>query len=482
MQRKKGSPYSSSRAYLDEECLEQGKALFEKGAAALTFFDEDAQEAHGNVKEGKTVYAVRLDFSSSCLLSDAQCSCKGNIDAPCSHIAALFLELEEKTGGYALGGKEGYADFLKALKGRGFSPLPYLKRALKEFRKRRDNEKWEGKEAVSCLKEAFSINNGYSGFGDGKIGVAMVPLLEELSLSEEEKGILIDEITPLLSSACRKSFFLACFSSPSFSSCTLERFDSGLTNGRSYDLLRLFAGEEDKLLSILPSFTLHLLCQADFRFHAFSSLADELLRRMDKEGIALLAKNVNASLDSASFEALGKRMEEEKEMSIALSCYKRAFGSGGGDFPTLCSYWRGLSEDEKEEKKSELLASLSSSKLLPPFYFLLGKGKQSDISSFYLSDFPCLKEELKGYNYQSELTAKLLAALRKKSLSKEEANAIWDCFAAFPFLSPYLMSEEAKKASLVSCESRARYLSLLKGLSLLEKEGIKEYKEETPCI
>ena len=309
----------------------------------------------------------------------------------------------------------------------------------------------------------------------------MVPMLEELNYEEEERGLLIDEIPSCLSSEARKSFCLASFTSPIFSKACLERFEAGLTNGRSYDLLRLFEKEEGKLLSLLPPFTLHLLCQAYFRFHGFAPLCEELLSRGDKDGIALLAKNPNASLPSEEWQKLGKTVEEEGEVSLALSCFKRCFGVGGGDFPTLCSYYKGLSEEEKKEKGPELLASLGNSNLLLPFSFLLGKGKESDIAFFMLSDFPCLKEELSSYSYQSVLSAKILASLKKANLSKEEEKAVWDCFASFSFLSPYLLNEESKKLSLRSPLSRARYLSLLEGHSLLEKENLRLRREEG-CI
>ena len=481
MQRKKQSPYSSSRAFFDETLLEEGKKLVEGGKVSLTLFDEEAKEAHGNVADGSGVYACRLDFSSSDLLSSARCTCKGSLSSPCVHLAALLLELEKETGGYSLGGKEGYSLFLKALVSRGFSPLPYLKRALKEYKARKEKENWEGKEAISCLKLVFSSYTGYSGFGDGKIGYLMVPMLEELNYEEEERGLLIDEIPSCLSSEARKSFCLASFTSPIFSKACLERFEAGLTNGRSYDLLRLFEKEEGKLLSLLPPFTLHLLCQADFRFHGFAPLCEELLSRGDKDGIALLAKNPNASLPSEAWQKLGKTVEEEGEVSLALSCFKRCYGVGGGDFPTLCSYYKGLSEEQKREKGPELLSSLENSNLLLPFSFLLGKGKESDIAFFMLSDFPCLKEELSNYNYQNALTSKILSSLKKVGLSKEEEKAVWDCFASFPFLSPYLLNEETKKLSCRAPLSRARYLSLLEQYSLLGKAGFKE-RRASPCI
>ncbi len=481
MQRKKPSPYSSSRAFFEESLLEEAKKLVDSGKVSLTFFDEEAKEAHGNVIDAGQSYACRLDFSSSDLLSSARCSCKGSLSSPCLHLAALLLELEKETGGYSLGGKEGYSLFLKALLSRGFSPLPYFKRALKEYVDRRKKEGWEGKEAISCLKLIFSSYTGYSGFGDAKIGYLIAPMLEEIGYEEEEKGLLVDEIPSCLSAEARKSFCLACFSSPCFASTCLERFEAGLTNGRSYDLLRLFEKEEGKLLSLLPPFTLHLLCQADFRFHGFLALSEELLNRDDKDGIALLAKNPNAALSSDSWQKLGKKLEEEGEVSFALACFKRCFGVGGGDFPTLCSYYKGLSEQEKMDKGPELLASLANSKLLLPFSFLLGKGKESDIAYFMLSDFPCLKEELASYSYQGPLASKLLSCLKKQGISNEEEKAIWDCFESFPFLCPHLEDEETKKLSLRTPSSRARYLSLLEGYNLLRKEGFKERRERA-CI
>lgn len=481
MQKKKGSPYSSSRALFPESLLEEGKELVERGEVSLTFYDEGAKEAHGNVVSSGQSNACRLDFNLNNLLFSAHCSCKGSLSSPCVHLAALLLQLEKETGGYSLGGQEGYSLFLKALVSRGFSPLPYLKRALKEYKARAKKEGWEGKEAISCLKIIFSSYTGYSGFGDAKVGFLLAPMLEELELDEEEKGLLFDEIPSTLSSPCRKSFYLASFSSPFFSSCCLERFEAGLTNGRSYDLLRLFEKEEGKLLCLLPPFTLHLLCQADFRFHGFSSLSEQLLEKADRDGIALLAKNPNASLPSQTWEKLGKEMEKEGEVSLALSCYKRCFGLGGGDFPTLCSYYRGLSPAQKEEKGGELLASLGNGKMSLPFAFLLGKGKESDIASFLLSDFPCLKEELAHYSYQSALASKLLLALKKESIGKEEEKAVWDCFDSFPCLARYLGEEETKRLSKRSPASRARYLRLLGQYLLLEKQGFRR-KGGMPCI
>ena len=477
MQKKKGSPYSSSRALFEENILEEAKSLVEQGNVSLTFYDEGAKEAHGNVYSNGTSYACRLDFNSNDLLSNARCSCKGSLSAPCAHLAALLLQLEKETGGYSLGGQEGFSLFLKALVSRGFSSLPYLKRALKEYKSRQNEEKWAGKKAISCLKLIFSSYTGYSGFGDAKVGFLLVPMLEELELGEEEKGLLFDEIPSTLSSQARKSFYLASFSSPVFSSCCLEKFEAGLTNGRSYDLLRLYEKEEGKLLSLLPPFTLHLLCQADFRFHGFLPLSDELLEKGDKDGIALLAKNPNASLPSESWQKLGKELEKEGEVSLALSCYKRCFGVGGGDFPTLCSYFKGLSESEKLEKGNELLSSLANSKMRLPFAFLLGKGKESDIAFFMLSDFPCLKEELASYSYQNVLTSKLLLNLKKLTISKEEEKAIWDCFEAFPCLVSHLGDEETKKLSRKTPSSRARYLSLLEQYGLLTKQGFRRKGE-----
>ncbi len=481
MQKKKGSPYSSSRALFEENLLEEGKLLVEQGNVSLTFYDEGVKEAHGNVLSAGQSYACRLDFNSSNLLDSARCSCKGSLSSPCAHLAALLLQLEKETGGYSLGGQEGYSLFLKALVSRGFSSLPYLKRALKEYKARAKEEGWEGKEAISCLKIIFSSYTGYSGFGDSKTGFLLVPLLEELELGEEEKGLLFDEIPSTLSSQARKSFYLASFSSPVFSSCCLERFEAGLTNGRSYDLLRLYEKEEGKLLALLPPFTLHLLCQADFRFHGFLPLGEELLEKGDRDGIALLAKNPNASLPSETWQKMGKELEKEGEVSLALSCYKRCFGVGGGDFPTLCSYYKGLSESEKLEKGGELLASLANSKMRLPFAFLLGKGKESDIAFFLLSDFPCLKEELSSYSYQSALTSKLLLALRKPSISKEEEKAVWDCYEAFPCLCLHLGDDETKKLSKRTPASRARYLSLLEQYGMMEKQGFKR-KGEAACI
>ncbi len=477
MQKKKGSPYSSSRALFEESILEEAKSLVEQGNVSLTLFDEGAKEAHGNVYSNGQSYACRLDFGANDLLNSARCSCKGSLAAPCVHLAALLLQLEKETGGYSLGGQEGFSLFLKALVSRGFSSLPYLKRALKEYKSRQNEEKWEGKEAISCLKLIFSSYTGYSGFGDSKVGFLLVPMLEELPLSEEEKGLLFGEIPSTLSSQARKSFYLASFSSPVFSSCCLERFEAGLTNGRSYDLLRLYEKEEGKLLALLPPFTLHLLCQADFRFHGFLPLSEELLEKSDKDGIALLAKNPNASLPSESWQKLGKELEREGEVSLALSCYKRCFGVGGGDFPTLCSYYKGLSEEEKLEKGNELLASLANSKMRLPFAFLLGKGKESDIAFFMLSDFPCLKEELSSYSYQNVLTSKLLLTLKKLTISKEEEKAIWDCFEAFSCLAGHLMDDETKKLSKRTPASRARYLSLLEQYDLLSKQGFKRKGE-----
>ncbi len=477
MQKKKGSPYSSSRALFEESTIEEGKALVESGCVSLTLYDEGAREAHGNVSVNGLTFACRLDFSPSLLLNNARCTCKGSLSSPCAHLAALLLQLEKETGGYSLGGQEGYSMFLKALVSRGFSSLPYLKRALKEYKNRRKEENWAGKEAISCLKLIFSSYTGYSGFGDSKVGYLLSPMLEELELDEEEKGLLFDEIPSTLSSQARKSFYLACFSSPIFSSCCLERFEAGLTNGRSYDLLRLYEKEEEKLLALLPPFTLHLLCQADFRFHGFLPLSEILLEKGDKDGIALLAKNPNAALPSLSWQKMGKELESQGDVELALSCYKRCFGVGGGDFPTLCSYYKGLDEKEKKERGEELLSSLASSKMRLPFAFLLGKGKESDIAFFMLSDFPCLKEELSSYSYQGILTSKLLLALKKESISKEEEASIWDCFASFPCLSLHLGDMETKRLSKKTPSSRARYLSLLERYSLLGKQGYKEMGE-----
>ncbi len=473
MQRKKSSPYSSSRAFFEESLLEEASKIVDAGQVEITLYDEGSKEVHGNVKDGSFSHACRLDFDARGLLCSARCSCKGSFASPCLHLASLFLELEKETGGCSLGGKEGYALFLKALLSRGFSPLPYLKRAIKEYKARKEKEGFEGKEAIECLKLAFTSYTGYSGFGDARIGYLMLPLLEELGFGEEEKSLLVDEIPSCLSSEARKSFFISAFTSPVFSKASLERFEAGLTNGRSYDLLRLFDKDEAKLLALLPPFTLHLLCGADFRFHGFLALSEELLSRGDKDGISLISKNPNCLLSSEQWQKLGRSLEKDGDVSLALSCFKRCFGVGGGDFPTLCSYYRELSEEEKKEKQGELLASLSSSKMLLPFSFLLGKGKQSDISSFLLSDFPCLKEELSSYSYQSILSSKLVSSLKKEVLSKDEEKAVWDCFASFPFLSVYLSQEEAKRLSLRSLSSRSSYLSLLDKYSLLESEGLR---------
>lgn len=477
MRKRKLPLYSQNHVRFPGEEFLQGKELYEQGKASITYFDPLSGEAHGNVEEGGKRFAIGMSFSLEGSLSGASCSCRGNSNHPCRHMAALLLRLEEEVGENCEASLPDFQFYLKTISPyfESKGSLYFLQKGLKELKKR--SLKWDWDEAAVCsgIKAILKSAPTYSGFGEEEDGGYLAPFLESLPFPEDFLSNCLSFVPPLLSQAGKKGFFLACLKGERERSLALERFDAGLTNGSSYDLLNLFLGEEERLLSLLPPYSLHLLCRADFRFKAYPVLSKVLLRQEDGEGLRLLSENPYCALPASTWEEMGKELEKTLGPSAALPCYKKMFGLFGGDFPALCSYWRGLSEEQKRGKEGEFLSFLSSSKLLSPFLFLLGKGKEEDIPSLRLGDFPLLKEELSPFPYQPVLISKAEKALKDKNLG--EGDPLYQCFLSFPCLVPLLLSPSAEAYSFLSPSLRGNYLRLLQKRGLCQRKGLTPWED-----
>ncbi|MCI5939983.1 SWIM zinc finger family protein [bacterium] len=478
MRKKKAPLYSQNHTRFEPEDFLRGKALYESGSASLTYLDPLSGEVHGNVKEEGRNFAIGLSFSLDGSLSGASCSCKGNSAHPCRHMAATLLALEEQVGEKAEASLPDFLFYLETIaplsevKG----PSCYFEKAKKELLKRGKKWGWDEPTFLSGLKSILKGTHSYSGFGDEKTGRGIASSLLELNFGQSFLTSCLGEIPSLLSLDARRGFYLGFMGTEDGEECFLERFDAGLTNGGSYDLLRLFLGREEELFSALPARSLHLLCSGDFRFKGFLPLSVFLLRTKDAEGLVLLSENPYCELPSEMWKKMGEELENDGRYDDALPCYKKMFGLLGGDFSALASYWKGLSEEEKKEKEGDLLASLSPS-LLPPFRFLIGKGRAEDISSFRLYDFPVLQEELRGFPYEPVLLSKAKEAMKDPGLDQKGLSALWDCFSCFDCLEPYLLSKEAESLSEKDPSSRVNYLSSLAKRGLLEKKGLYAYEE-----
>lgn len=477
MRKRKLPLYSQNHVRFPGEEFLLGKELYEQGKAAITYFDPLSGEAHGNVEEEGKRFAIGMSFSLDGSLSGASCSCRGNSSHPCRHMAALLLRLEEEVGENCEASLPDFQFYLKTISPyfESKGSLYFLQKALKELKKRALKWNWDEATVSSGIKFILKSAPTYSGFGGKEDGEYLASFLGNFPFLEDFLSACLSFIPPLLSQEGKKGFYSACLKEEKTRNLALERFDAGLTNGSSYDLLNLFSGDEGSLLSLLPPYSLHLLCGADFRFKAYPVLSEVLLKQEDGEGLCLLSENPHCALPASTWEKMGKELEKTLGPSAALPCYKKMFGLFGGDFPALCSYWRGLSEEEKKEKEGEFLSFLSSSKLLSPFLFLLGKGREEDIPSLRLGDFPLLKDELAPFSYQPVLISKAEKALKEKSL--EEGDPLYQCFLSFPCLDPLLLSASAESYSLLSPSLRGNYLRLLQERGLVKEKGLTPWED-----
>ncbi len=471
MRKRKAPVYSQNHPRFAYDVFLQGKTLYEEGKASITYFDPLSYEVHGNVDEDGKRFAIGMSFSLDGALSGASCSCKGNSSHPCRHMAAVLLKLEEQVGEKA---EASLPDFLFYVKSQAplclsKGPMSYLKKCVKELKKRKEKWNFDSNSVYEGFKAILSSSPSYSGFGGEEEGEAIPSFLSELGMGVDMVSMAMSEFPSLLSVDARKGLYIGLLSSEDWKELATERFEAGLTNGVSYDVLRLYLGQEESLLCLLNSYSLHLLCRADFRFKGFESLAKMLLERGDAQGLSLLCDNAHCDLSFASWSQIGTFLEKEGDVEDALCCYKKMFGKGEGDLPALCEYWRGLSEEEKALKKEDFTASLKGSGLLAPFLFLLGEGKDEDIASFRLGDFPALKKELEGHPYENYLIAKMNKALKEKEGAHE---AIWSCFRDFPCLESTLLGKEAEELSLTSPYDRSIYLYLLTKKKLLDRKGL----------
>ncbi len=471
MRKRKAPVYSQNHPRFAYDVFLQGKTLYEEGKASITYFDEVSYETHGNVDEDGKRFAIGMSFSLDGALSGASCSCKGNSSHPCRHMAAVLLALEDKVGEKAEASLPDYLFYVKSQAPLCLSkgPMSYLKKCVKELKKRKEKWNFDESNVYEGFKAILSSSPSYSGFGGEEEGEAIPGFLSELGLSVDMVSTAMSEFPSLLSTSARIGFYIGLLSSEDWRKLCSERFEAGLTNGASYDVLRLYFGKEEKLLCLLSPYSLHLLCRADFRFKGFETLARMLLEQKDGEGLCLLCDNPHCDLSFATWSQIGSYLEKEGDVEAALCCYKKMFGKGEGDLPALCQYWRGLSEEEKASKKEDFTTSLKGSGLLGPFRFLLGEGKDEDMASFRLGDFPALKQELEGHPYESYLTAKMSKALKEKENPHE---AIWYCFRDFPCLDSLLLGKEAEELSLTSPYDRSIYLYLLLKKKLLDRKGL----------
>ena len=471
MRKRKAPVFSQNHPRFAYDVFLQGKTLYEEGKASITYFDPLSYEVHGNVDEEGKRFAIGMSFSLDGALSGASCSCKGNSSHPCRHMAAVLLKLEEQVGEKA---EATLPDFLFYVKSQAplclsKGPMSYLKKCVKELKKRKEKWNFDINSVYEGFKAILSSSPSYSGFGGEEEGEAIPGFLSELGMTVDMVSMAMSEFPSLLSVEARKGFYIGLLSSSDWKELCTERFEAGLTNGASYDVLRLYLGHEEKLLCLLKPYSLHLLCRADFRFKGFENLAKMLLERGDAEGLSLLCDNPHCDLSFASWSQIGTFLEKEGNVEDALCCYKKMFGKGEGDLPALCEYWRGLPEEEKALKKEDFTASLKGLGLLAPFLFLLGEGKDEDIACFRLGDFPALKNELEGHPYENYLIAKMNKALKEKEGPTE---AVWSCFRDFPCLESLLLGKEAEELSLTSPYNRSIYLYLLMKKKLLDRKGL----------
>ena len=480
----------------DSIILARGKDYYQRGMIEATEIDAHHVVA---IAHGTRDYTVELVFSPRFTLTKTDCNCPfHDAGRPCKHMAAALYLIDAEQGMIedpspfekrnTQDPLDRFSTYLETI--RHLKPSLYLAQAEKSLELL--GKSFSPEEKKLATKRILSSFRGASGTNTeaGRIGLYGYQKAKEFA----RQGLdAFEELFVSLPNHFERANYL-------YSMMKETEFDllplvnrlcqrNGASLGRELDFLYQQYQENLYLLLDNPSLELIALESSDRLYHSHDAFLEACKEKKASTALLSLCRGgalyYGAEFISNALEALketGEKEQYRKAMQFLISSNRLSF-------ETLVSYYRSLTEAEKEEETPFIAKAYAYGAMTVPVSLLLGNGSAlttSQLNKLSNTEVLLLSEEIRSFGerlYGKSLPkrfAKALEAISSASLYESDYRDLLSLAIRFPEV------EEAKKTvlspafeeySLHSPEARLAYLDACEALKSKAPR-----REEFSCI
>lgn len=465
----------------DSKILARGKKYFLEGRVQDLFFD--GKTARAKIL-GTSVYELRLDFDDEGKISGGKCSCPYARGSYCKHMAALVYKLDDlgdvvQTEGEVSDSFNYDAELFKKEIYNESYRVSF--REVASFYKQKEQQilarksKWNEKEIAANITFLYTIRLP---MGVGKKGYEFY--LPFMKANDFSSSVIKESFAAVFENFPYADFLEQAFGIEKFVEPINDIFYGELGSSGSLRNIILYnladIGEylnERSLMGILTKASRYAV--------DYGVLLNLYIKKGYREGIDKIADG-SYYLDSEARYKLASYYKDNDDQKRADESFQRLLWNSS-DLPisVFVDYYKSLNEEEKEEKRADLIAAAEHSKHLSAFMVLLGKGNKNDLKSLKLEDFVSLEKEVKE-TYPEDYLLYLLSRINKKvqssSFGSEDFDLVMEAYKAYPLVLSTMMRENNQfiVQSMNISFRRQRILPLLREYGLLKEARIFSYR------